>query len=70
MPRAYLKQMARLLQVYKDTYPERIARRYGVTHEEVRQLAEKYQPEEMAPLSEALEVFYGATAARPSKLIR
>jgi hypothetical protein len=59
LPRVYLRQMARLMQVHKDTHPERIARRFGVTEEVVRQLSEKYQPQELAPLPEALEVLYG-----------
>ena len=60
MPETYLRQMARLLQLHKELHPERIGRRYGVTDEYVRQLWVRYQPHEMAPLSEALETFYGA----------
>ena len=59
LPTAYLRQMARLLQIHKQTHPKRIAQRYGVSDEFVRELWSKYSLEEMAPLSEALEVFYG-----------
>lgn len=58
LPQAYLKQITRLLQLHKETHPTRIAQRYGVTDEYVRQLWVRYQPHEMAPLDESLEVFY------------
>jgi hypothetical protein len=64
MPEAYLRQIARLLQMHKELHPERIARRYGVTDEYVRQLWVRYQPHEMAPLTEALETFYDGTLPR------
>lgn len=59
IPTVHLKQMARLLQTYKELHPVRIARRYGVSEEFVRELASRYQPEELPPLCEALEVLYG-----------
>ena len=37
-------------------HPIRIAQRYGVSVEFVRQLDGKYQPDEMAPLTEALAI--------------
>jgi len=63
LPEQYLRQMARLLQLHKETHPQRIAARYGVTDEYVRQLWVGYQPHEMAPLSESLETFYGQKVA-------
>lgn len=59
MPARYLREMARLLQTYKDLHPYRIARRYGVSEAFVRELASRYQPEDLPPLCEALEVLYG-----------
>lgn len=50
--------MARLLQLHKELHPTRIAARYGVTDEYVRQLWERWHPHEMATVSEALEGFY------------
>jgi hypothetical protein len=55
--------MARLLQLHKQTHPHRIAARYGVTDEYVRQLWVGYQPHEMAPLDESLETFFGQKVA-------
>lgn len=55
--------MARLLQLHKEIHPARIAARYGVTDEYVRQLWVKYQPHEMAPIAESLETFYGQKVA-------
>lgn len=63
MPEQYLKQMARLLQLHKQTHPQRIAARYGVTDEYVRQLWVGYQPHEMAPLDESLETLFGHKVA-------
>lgn len=60
MQTAYLKQMARLPQTYKDLHPYRIARRYGVREAFVRELESRYQLEELPPLCEALEVLYRA----------
>lgn len=51
--------MARLMQTYKELHPHRIAKRYGVTDEYVRQLWLKYNQQQMAPLAESLETFYG-----------
>lgn len=59
MPERYLREMARLLQTYKDLHPYRIARRYGVTETFVRELGSKYQPEDLSPLCEALATIYG-----------
>ena len=64
LPQAYLRQIARFLQVYNDTRPLRIAARYGVSDEYVRQLWVRFHAHEMAPLGEALETFYGATTIR------
>ena len=55
--------MARLMSIHKNTHPMRIARRYGVTEEFVRQLESRYPFEELAPVSEALEAFYGRSTA-------
>jgi len=60
LPEKYLRQMARLMQMHKDLHPQRIARRYGVAAETVCELAARYQPDDLPPLAEALEVFYGS----------
>lgn len=59
LPQKYLKQMARLLQVHKETHEDCIGRRFGVTGEYVRQVWNRMHKHEMASMEEALEVFYG-----------
>ena len=59
MPEHYLRQMARLLQLHKETHEDCIGRRYGVTGEYVRQVWARTLKHEMAPLTESLQVMYG-----------
>ena len=59
IPETQSRQIARLLHLHKETHPTRIAQRYGVTDEYVRQLWVRFHAHEMAPLDEALVTFYG-----------
>jgi hypothetical protein len=56
-PRARNK-IARLMQIHKDTHPDRIGRRFGVTGEYVRRLWTQLGREEQAPIDEALSALH------------
>lgn len=60
MPEQNLRQMARLLQLHKETNEDCIGRRFGVTGEYVRQVWARMYKAEMASLDEAIETFYGS----------
>jgi len=48
--------MARLFQLHHDTHPKRIAVKFGVTDQYVRQVWRQMPAEDMAPLDEAISI--------------
>jgi endonuclease III len=56
-PESDRREMTRLMQIHVDTHPERIARRYGVTAQYVRQLWRERLQQDMATYEEAFRAF-------------